>query len=275
MGLEGMVQIDNDILRFIIEEYTCEPGVRKLKEILFEIVGEINKNVLTNLAEYSVPIVLTKEAIKMNYLKERNEVIHKTIHKENMVGTINGMYATANGIGGIIPIQTCFMPGSKFLDLLLTGMQGTVMKESMSVALTLAWSLTPYEAQVKLKEKYGEKNVSSIHVHCPEGATPKDGPSAGGAITCAIYSLLNGKKIKRDVAMTGEISLNGNITAIGGLDLKIYGSIKAGIKTIIYPEENEKDYLKFIEKYEGSPVVEGINFRKVTHISQVFDLAFE
>lgn len=275
MGLEGMVQIDNDILRFIIEEYTCEPGVRKLKEILFEIVGEINKDVLTNATEYSVPIVLTKEVIKMNYLKERNEVIHKTIHKENMVGTINGMYATANGIGGIIPIQTCFMPGSKFLDLLLTGMQGTVMKESMNVALTLAWSLTPYEVQVIVKEKYGEKNVSSIHIHCPEGATPKDGPSAGGAITCAIYSLLNGRKIKRDVAMTGEISLNGNITAIGGLDLKIYGSIKAGIKTIIYPEENEKDYLKFIEKYEGSSVTEGINFHKVTHITQVFDLAFE
>jgi ATP-dependent Lon protease len=275
MGLEGIVSIDNDVLRFIIEEYTCEPGVRKLKELLFEIVGEINKNVLTNMAEYSVPIVLTKELIKMNYLKEHNEVIHKTIHKVNMVGTINGMYATANGIGGIIPIQTCFMPGSKFLDLLLTGMQGTVMKESMNVALTLAWSLTPYEMQVKMKEKYGEKNVSSIHIHCPEGATPKDGPSAGGAITCAIYSLLNGKKIKRDVAMTGEISLNGNITAIGGLDLKIYGSIKAGIKTIIYPEENEKDYLKFLEKYEGTRVIEGVRFCKVSHINQVFDLAFE
>ena len=278
MGLENMVQLDNEVLRFIIEEYTCEPGVRKLKEILFEIVGEINKNVLTNLtdcSDYSIPIIITKELIKMKYLKDRQEISHKTIHNDNMVGTINGMYATAGGIGGIIPIQTCFMPGSKFLDLVLTGMQGAVMKESMNVALTVAWSLTTYDKQNELKEKYGNKNVSSIHIHCPEGATPKDGPSAGGAITCALYSLLNGKKIKRDVAMTGEISLNGNIIAIGGLDLKIYGSIKAGIKTIIYPEDNHKDYLKFMEKYGNNDIIKGISFHKITHINEATDFVFE
>lgn len=278
MGLEDMICIEDDVMRYIIEEYTCEPGVRKLKELLFEIVGEINKMVLTTMTTHdtqAIPIVLTKEMIKMNYLKDRNEIICTMVHSEPMVGTINGMYATGGGTGGIIPIQSCFMPGTKFLDLTLTGMQGAVMKESMTVALTLAWSLTSVEQQTIVKDKYGGKNIQSIHVHCPEGATPKDGPSAGGAITCALYSLLNNKKIRNDVAMTGEISLNGRISAIGGLDLKIYGSIRAGVKTIIYPADNHKDYLNFIEKYEGNEMLSGITFHKVAHIREVFVVALE
>ncbi len=274
MGLEEMIWIDDIVMRFIIEEYTCEPGVRKLKELLFEIVGEINKMVLTTMTSsdaQSIPITLTKEIIKMKYLKDRNEIICTMVHSEPMVGTINGMYATGGGTGGIIPIQTCFMSGTKFLDLTLTGMQGAVMKESMTVALTLAWSLTSSEQQAELKKNCDK----SIHVHCPEGATPKDGPSAGGAITCALYSLLNNKKIRNDVAMTGEISLNGRISAIGGLDLKIYGSIRAGVKTIIYPADNHKDYLNFIEKYEGNEMLNGITFHKVAHISEVFAVALE
>jgi ATP-dependent Lon protease len=87
--------------------------------------------------------------------------------------------------------------------------------------------------------------------------------------------LLNNKKIRNDVAMTGEISLNGRISAIGGLDLKIYGSIRAGVKTIIYPADNHKDYLNFIEKYEGSEMLKGITFHKVAHISEVFAVALE
>jgi ATP-dependent Lon protease len=279
MGLEDIICIEDAVMRFIIEEYTCEPGVRKLKELLFEIVGELNKMVLTTMTSsddaHGIPITLTKEMIKMNYLKDRNEIICTMVHSEPIVGTINGMYATGGGTGGIIPIQSCFMPGTKFLDLTLTGMQGAVMKESMTVALTLAWSLTTPETQTELKDKYGGKNIQSIHVHCPEGATPKDGPSAGGAITCALYSLLNNKKIRNDVAMTGEISLNGRISAIGGLDLKIYGSIRAGVKTIIYPADNHKDYLNFIEKYEGNEMLHGVTFHKVAHISEVFAVALE
>lgn len=278
MGLEDMICIDDNVMRYIIEEYTCEPGVRKLKELLFEIVGEINKTVLTTMTSNdmpSIPITLTKEMIKMNYLKDHNEIIYTMVHDEPLVGTINGMYATGGGTGGIIPIQSCFMPGTKFLDLTLTGMQGAVMKESMTVALTLAWSLTSVKQQTYIKDMYGGKNVQSIHVHCPEGAIPKDGPSAGGAITCALYSLLNNKKIRNDVAMTGEISLNGRISAIGGLDLKIYGSIHAGVKTIIYPADNQKDYLNFIEKFEGNVMLNGITFHSVSHISDVFAVALE
>jgi endopeptidase La len=273
MGLEGVIQIEDDVMKYIIEEYTCEPGVRKLKEMLFDIVGEINKNILTNITnvvahQIVLPMVITKEQIKKVYLKDHQEIIYKTIHTLPQVGTINGMYATGAGNGGIIPIQTSFMPGSKFLDLTLTGMQGQVMKESMNVALTLAWTLTDVSRQSELKSKYGAQNIQSIHIHCPEGATPKDGPSAGGAITCALFSLLNEKKIKNDVAMTGEISLNGDISAIGGLDVKIYGSIRAGVKTILYPKDNQKDFENFAEKYAGAEIMVGITFHSVRNIKE-------
>jgi ATP-dependent Lon protease len=241
--------------------------------MLFDIVGEINKNILTNITnanahQTELPMVITKDQIKKVYLKDQPEIIYKMIHPEPHVGTINGMYATGGGSGGIIPIQTSFMPGSKFLDLTLTGMQGQVMKESMNVALTLAWSLTDVSRQAELKSKYGTTNIQSIHIHCPEGATPKDGPSAGGAITCALYSLLNEKKIKNDVAMTGEISLNGDISAIGGLDVKIYGSIRAGVKTILYPKDNQKDFENFAEKYADAEIMVGITFHSVKNIKE-------
>ena len=146
------------------------------------------------------------------------------------------------------------------------------MKESMNVALTLAWDLTSKE----IKEKNSISNIlNGIHIHCPEGATPKDGPSAGTAITTAIYSVLNNKKIKYNIAITGEICLNGIVSEIGGLDLKIIGAIKAGVKDILFPVENMKDYNNFIEKYNNSPLLEGIKFHPVNTIQEVFELVFE
>ena len=148
------------------------------------------------------------------------------------------------------------------------------MKESMSVAKTLAFRLTPEKRQRSLVKHFKETNMQGIHIHCPEGAVPKDGPSAGTAITTAIYSLLNNKKIKNTIAITGEITLMGNVTAIGGLDLKILGGIKAGIKEFIYPTENEVDFKRFMEKNETNSDVEGIKFYPVDHIDEVFKLVF-
>jgi ATP-dependent Lon protease len=103
----------------------------------------------------------------------------------------------------------------------------------------------------------------------------KDGPSAGTAITTTIYSLLNNKRIKKDIAITGEINLQGKVSAIGGLELKILGGIKAGVKTFIYPQENDKDYDKFVEKYKEKDVYDDtINFVSVTHISEVLNMVF-
>ena len=145
------------------------------------------------------------------------------------------------------------------------------MKESMNVAKTLAWNLTKKSVKNKLlNEKNKEKG---IHIHCPEGAIPKDGPSAGTAITVCIYSLLNNKKIKNDVAITGEINLQGKVTEIGGLQLKILGAIKAGVKTILFPTSNIKDYNKFLEKYTTIDT-SNIKFIPVDNINDVLKLVF-
>ena len=166
------------------------------------------------------------------------------------------------GQGGIIHIQSTFFP-AKSMELKLTGMQGDVMKESMNVALTLAWNLTPLDIRDKI--------CNGVHIHCPEGAVPKDGPSAGTAITITLFSLFNGKKIKRNIAITGEISLDGSITEIGGLDLKILGGIKAGVTEFIFPAENQADYDSYIEKYK----TENVKFHAVKRIEEVLELIFE
>jgi ATP-dependent Lon protease len=111
-------------------------------------------------------------------------------------------------------------------------------------------------------------------VHCPEGSVPKDGPSAGVAITTAIYSLFMNKKIKNTIGITGEISLDGIVTQIGGLDLKILGGMKAGVNEFIYPEENERDYNNFIEKHKDDESIKNIKFNKVKNIKEVFLIIF-
>ena len=196
MGLEEMIIINDDVLKFIIDEYTSESGVRKLKEILLEIVGEINLDILkNNCYDYDIPIVITIDDIKNKYFKDKHEIKNYKIHLENKIGIINGLWANSLGKGGVIPIQAHWRPSDKFLNLHLTGMQGDVMKESMNVALTLAWSLTNISVQKEIREEhFKNNNLNGIHIHCPEGSVPKDGPSAGTAITIAIYSLINKKK---------------------------------------------------------------------------------
>ena len=145
------------------------------------------------------------------------------------------------------------------------------MKESMNVAKSLAWKLTI----APTKTQYEQINKSyGLHIHCPEGAVSKDGPSAGAAITTAIYSVLNNKMIKNDLAITGEINLQGFVTQIGGLEMKILGGIRAGVKTFLFPHENQKDFEKIKEKYGPLQTLEGITFIPVKTIEEVLKLAF-
>lgn len=274
MGLEGMIEISEDVVKYIIDDYTCEPGVRKLKEILFEIIGEINLEVLQGSPDYEIPIKITKDEVKYKYLKERHEMNLKKIHDCPKVGIISGLWANALGRGGILPIEAQYYPSGTFLDMKLTGMQGDVMKESMTVAKTLAWSLLTDDCAKELSKSMDETKRQGIHIHVPEGATPKDGPSGGTAITVALYSLFSDRKIKSDIAITGEICLQGRVTAIGGLDLKILGGIKAGVKTFLFPKENKKDYDDFMEKYESNKLIEGIEFVSVEKIDEVIDIVF-
>lgn len=273
MGLVDNIQISDDVVEYIIEEFTCEAGVRKLKEIIFEIIGEINLKFIKSPNSFELPINLSVADIDF-YLKERQHVLKKKIHNNPSIGIINGLWANAVGQGGIIQIEAKYFVSGTLLDLKLTGMQGDVMKESMTVAKTLAWTLTPSSLSTNLVKNFNKSKNQGVHIHCPEGAVPKDGPSAGTAITTVLYSLLNNKKIKNDIAITGEICLQGNVTAIGGLDLKILGGIKAGVKTFLFPKENHKDFVEFMELYENTPIIQEITFIEIDTIHDVFNHVF-
>jgi len=280
MGFENTVKLTDDVIKFIIETYTMEPGVRKLKEVLFDLYGEINLQLLNfsndNTGDViELPVEIKVEDFGTKYLKKQRKVSDIKIHSEPMIGTINGMWANALGKGGIIPIETRFYPAGAFLELKLTGMQGDVMKESMTVAKTLAWSLTSEDRQKELTKHFEETKNQGLHVHCPEGAVSKDGPSAGGAITLSIYSLLNNKPINNTISMTGETNLRGRITAIGGLDTKILGSMRAGVKKVLYPKENQEDFDDFLEKYKNVINLDEMSFHAVDTIHEAMELVFD
>ena len=270
LALYDDVAINDENIRYIINNYTNESGVRKLKEILFEIFSEINLNILTNMDDETYPLELTPEIID-KYLKSRYKKSVMKIVDESRVGVVNGLWANSLGQGGILPMECVFVQASGFMDMKLTGMQGDVMKESMDVAKTLVWSLLNEEERKVLKDKK-ESGEQGIHIHCPDGATRKDGPSAGTAITVLIYSLLTNKRVNNEFAITGEINLLGQVTEIGGLDQKIIGGIEAGVKHFIYPHENQKDFEKFQEKYKESSILENIHFYKVKRIEEVLEL---
>jgi ATP-dependent Lon protease len=275
MGVENCIEITDENVVFIIENYTNEPGIRKFKELLFEIIGEINLSCLKDYNSIELPITISNDDIKYKFLKERHEILEKKIPNKSNIGVINGLWANSMGQGGIIPIEARLFPSTSFMDLKLTGLQGDVMKESMTVSKTLATTLVETSILKNKVKEMEETKIQGIHIHCPEGSVPKDGPSAGTAITCVLYSLLTERKIKNTIAITGEINLQGCVTAIGGLDLKILGGIKGGVKEFIYPKENEKDFKTFMEKYGEKDFVQGIQFHPVENINQVLTLIFE
>ena len=274
MGFDNVVNLDDNLIQYIIENYTLEPGVRKLKEILFDMYGEINLEILKvdTFHNIEIPLKLNENDIDKKYLKNYKKVNEKLIHSSPEKGIINGLWANALGHGGIIPIQCMLFPSSNFLELRLTGLQGDVMKESMNVAKTLAWDLTPEKRIKTLLKQFGETKKQGLHIHCPEGAISKDGPSAGTAITVAIYSIFNNKQIRNDIAITGEINLQGQVTPIGGLDVKIIGGIKAGVKTFLYPNGNQRDFEEW--KANNKKEVDDIKFVSVNNIKEVFKYVF-
>lgn len=277
MGFYNSVILTDEIIEYIIETYTNESGVRKLKEVLFDLFGEINIELLKNangITEIDIPYNITKELLTERYLTKYDKIREKLIHTTPEIGVINGLWASANGRGGIIPIQTAWFPASSFLDLRLTGLQGDVMKESMNVAKSLAWNLLTPEIQHEWITRTTDTKNQGLHIHCPEGAVSKDGPSAGAAITLAIYSLFTKRAIRNNIAITGEINLQGFITEIGGLEDKIFGGIKAGIRTFMFPESNTPDFDKIKRKHETKPEWVGVQFIPVAHIHDTFQHVF-
>ena len=175
------------------------------------------------------------------------------VHCKPELGIVNGLYATTIGTGGIVPIQVFknYSVNNSDFELKLTGKQGKVMKESVHCSYTAAVDYIR-----KNKERFNIKNIdkhiqdnypNGLHIHAPSTSTPKDGPSAGGAFCSAIISRIANVKIYNDIAMTGEIDLRGYITKIGGLNFKLQGAKKAGVRKVLIPKENEKDYKDIIE----------------------------
>jgi len=272
MGLTSMIEMDNETIIYLIENYTFESGVRKLKELLFEIVGEININIFKeNIIITEYPIHLTISDIK-KYLKDKNEINPPIIFKENKVGIVNGMWANSLGQGGILQLFSQFFPGQYFMDLKLTGSLEKIMSESVHVAETLSWKLTSNDRKEWIHNNY---KTLGIHIHAADGSITKDGPSGGVALTIVIYSLLNDLKIRQNIGITGEIDLDGNVSEIGGLDLKILGSLKSGINHFIFPKKNHKDYLNLIEKYKDNNKFDNIKFSSVERIEEVFEIIFD
>jgi ATP-dependent Lon protease len=271
MGFENIVDIDNKTIEYIIKSYTLEPGVRKLKEILFDLYGEINLQLLETDTVKETPVQVTMFNIDNEYLAKYSKINEKKIHGQPEVGIINGLWANSLGNGGITAIQTMFYPCSVFLELQLTGLQGDVMKESMNVAKSLAWNLTTDEIKEDWLTYFEKTKCQGLHIHCPEGAISKDGPSAGAAITTAIYSLLNSKKIKNDIAITGEITLNGSVTAIGGLDIKLSYGIKNGVKTFLFPKDNHREFKLWFDKNTPS---DDLEFIEIENIKEIFKYVF-
>ena len=252
---------NDDAIDYLIETYTHEAGVRKLKEKLFELFREINLNKLL-FNNITLPFV-----IDINYVKKHFSDTHK-IHLKKIlnkpcVGVVNGLYATSLGTGGITIIEVMKTPSNNNLSLELTGSQGDVMKESMRCAKTVAWNLIPN--QIKKEINFELKDIGSfgLHIHCPDNATPKDGPSAGAAITTAIISRLCNIKVNNTIAMTGEIDLNGKIHKIGGLESKLNGAKRAGVKKVFIPQDNDDDLKLILKKIDDEMYFKDLEIIKV------------
>ena len=244
------IKFSDNLISKIVSKFTLEGGVRKLKSIFYSIVRQLNILGLTNgkvnNKKVSWPFKVEDDDLDI-LLKDYNKVNFQKVNSESKVGVINGMWAGSLGIGGVLQIESSWIPAQNRNFIKATGSLEKVITESVEVANTLAWSFLDKEIKKKIEDDF--KDVPfGIHVHCPEGATPKDGPSAGTALTVLFYSLYTGKKIRNDIAITGEINLQGNVLEIGGLEEKLQGSKKAGVKLAIIPKSNLKDIPKIKER---------------------------
>lgn len=228
-GLEkGKVKISDRVMRGIIEGYTREAGVRTLERTIGQVV---RRAAVTMLEENRQEITVT-EKVMQKYLGAAR-FTREMPEKKPRVGIVNGLAYTTVG-GELLEVECLTMPGKGALHL--TGKLGDVMKESAEAAFTY---VRAHCAELGLKDDFYQK--LDIHIHVPEGAVPKDGPSAGVTMTTAIVSVLTGIPVRNDVAMTGEITLRGRVLPIGGLKEKAMAAYRAGIGTLIIPEENQKD----------------------------------
>ena len=222
------LKISDDALCEIIDFYTREAGVRNLERIIAELCRKAAKTII----EEGVKVVTVSLTNIDKFLGAR-KLLPESISAEDEVGVVNGLAYTELG-GSMLKIEVAVLEGSGKIEI--TGSLGEVMQESAKIAVSYVRSIA---------KEYGIDTdfykTKDIHIHAPEGAVPKDGPSAGVTIATALVSALTGRPVRRDVAMTGEITLRGNVLAIGGLKEKTMAAYNAGAKTVLIPKDNEKD----------------------------------
>ena len=252
---EGEWSIDDDSIKAIVRHYTRESGVRSLERELSKLARKAVKDIVTN-KETKIDIQKTNIANYLGVAKFK----YGEIDQDDRVGVVTGLAWTEVG-GELLSIETLVMPGKGKLEL--TGKLGDVMKESMRAAKSFVRSKSlDFGIIPPIFDK------KDIHIHVPEGATPKDGPSAGIGMVTSIVSALTGVAVKKDVAMTGEVTLSGRVLPIGGLKEKLLAALRGGIKLAIIPDENEKD-LKEIPQN----VKDGLKIVAVKHVDEVLKLA--
>ena len=258
-GLTSLqVQITDEALMSIIRFYTKEAGVRELERTIATLFRKIVKKLLLEKNEVFFEI---NEEMLEEFLGKKKYFYMERAGKEE-IGVVNGMAYTVFG-GDILPIEATMFKGKG--ELILTGSLGEVMQESCHIALDY---IKANMKQFGIKEETFIKN--DIHIHVPEGAVNKDGPSAGITITTALISLFTQKTVSREIAMTGEITLRGRVLAIGGLKEKIIGAHRAGVRKVFLPLENEKDLDEIPEE-----IKKDIEFYFVKNYSDIFKKLFE
>jgi ATP-dependent Lon protease len=248
-------ELTDEALQSIIRTYTREAGVRNLER---EIAKVARKSLTKIIKKEADSVTVTPENLDdfLGVPKFR----YGLAEQDDQVGVVTGLAWTSVG-GDLLHIEALKLPGKGRMKT--TGKLGDVMKESIDAASSYVRSISP---QIGVKPPQFDK--IDIHVHVPDGATPKDGPSAGLAMVTSIVSVLTGIPVRKDIAMTGEVSLRGNAMPIGGLKEKLLAALRGGIKTVLIPEENEKDLADIPDN-----VKEGLEIIPVKHVSEVLKQA--
>ncbi|MEW2916929.1 endopeptidase La [Ruegeria sp. ANG10] len=244
-------ELTDEALQKMIRTYTREAGVRNLEREIAKVARKSLTKIIKNEAE---EVIVTPDNLDefLGVPKFR----YGLAEQDDQVGVVTGLAWTSVG-GDLLHIEALKLPGKGRMKT--TGKLGDVMKESIDAASSYVRSISP---QIGVKPP--KFDTLDIHVHVPDGATPKDGPSAGLAMVTSIVSVLTGIPVRKDIAMTGEVSLRGNAMPIGGLKEKLLAALRGGIKTVLIPEENEKDLAEIPDN-----VKEGLEIIPVTHVSEV------
>jgi ATP-dependent Lon protease len=247
---EGELVFAEGGLRSLIQHYTREAGVRTLEREIAKVARKVLRRILEGKAER---IALTAENIAEFSGVRRFR--HGMGEEEDQIGAVTGLAWTEVG-GELLTIEAVTVPGKG--QIKTTGKLGDVMQESIQAAFSFVKARSPsYGVKPSL---FGRKD---IHVHLPEGAVPKDGPSAGVGMVTAIISTLTGIPVRRDVAMTGEVTLRGRVLPIGGLKEKLLAALRGGIKTVLIPAENEKDLVEI-----PATIRDGLEIVPVAHVDE-------